>query len=170
MYLLVFLLPRWVLRRHTCLLFTVRGGAFVCLAFGRPLAPRAAACPAPFPLNHSPSHFRAIAQGTYSTGGASSCTSCAAVRLHAQRVVALSLPAQQLAPPPFTLTILPRTSAPLRRARTTQARAAPAKTSALLAPSESLTQTPAKPRPTRASSALVAPPPMLLRPRTLVSA
>ncbi len=39
-------------------------------------------------------------------------------RLHDLRVVALSLPAQQPAPPPSPFTILPRTSAPLRRART----------------------------------------------------
>jgi hypothetical protein len=91
------------------------GGAFACPARGRPFAPRAAACPAPFPLNHSFPHLRAIAQGTYSpsTGSTSSaaCQSCAAVRLHAQRVDALSLPAQQPAPPRSPLTILPRTSA-----------------------------------------------------------
>ena len=70
------------------------------------------------PPNLSPPLLRANAQGKYSYSGASSCTSCAAVRLHALRVVALSLPAQQLAPPPSPLTILPRTSTPLRRART----------------------------------------------------
>jgi hypothetical protein len=114
----------------------LRGGTFACPARGRPFAPRAAASPAPFPLNHSPPHLRAIAQGTYSYIGASSCISCEAVRLHALRVVALSLPAQQPAPPPSTLTILYRTSAPLRRARSTQALAARPTTHACLADSK----------------------------------
>ncbi len=60
----------------------LRGGAFACPARGRPFASRAAGCPAPFPLNHSFPHLRAIAQGTYnpSTGSMSSaaCQSCAA--------------------------------------------------------------------------------------------
>ena len=81
--------------------------------------------PPPFPLNHSPPHLRAISQGTYNPNtGQIACFSCAAVRLHAQRVVAPLLPAQQPIPPPFLLSIPPHISAPSRRASTTQIRAA----------------------------------------------
>ena len=100
-----------------------------------------------FPLS-SPSYHSQIlrfccSQGSYCLGDYNSRILCPAVRiycpllgfvrlpappfskcLHALRVVALSLPAQQLALPPSPLTILPRTSAPSRRARTTHSRAA----------------------------------------------
>ena len=56
------------------------------------------------PPNLSPPLLRAIAQGTYDPGSTSSCTSCAAVRLHALRVVlrvvALFLPAPYSYSPP----------------------------------------------------------------------
>jgi hypothetical protein len=63
--------------------------------------------------------------GSYCPANDAAPMACAVVRLHALRVVALSLPAQQPAPPPSPITILPRTTVPLRRARTTQARASP---------------------------------------------
>jgi hypothetical protein len=74
---------------------------FACPARGRPFAPRAAACPAPFPLNHSPPHLRTVAQGTYNPNtGSTSCWYCAAVRLHTLRLVAPLLSAQKPSPPP----------------------------------------------------------------------
>jgi hypothetical protein len=62
-------------QQFLCRVPVLRGGALACPARGRPFAPRAAACPAPFPLNHSPPHLRAIAQGTYSSAGAGVCCS-----------------------------------------------------------------------------------------------
>ena len=56
--------------------------------------------------------------GSYCPANAAAPIACTAVRLHALRVVALLLRAQQRAPPHSTLTILPRTLVPLRRART----------------------------------------------------
>jgi hypothetical protein len=111
---------------HACL-----ARRYVCMPCAWSLfVSRAAANPALFPLNHSPPHLRIFEQGKYnpSTGSTSSaaCQSCAAVRLHALRMVALSLPAQQPAPPPFPLTNLPRTSAPLRRASTARVARHPA--------------------------------------------
>ena len=124
----------------------LRSGALACFARGRYFAPRAAACPAPSTLSPSPLHLRAIAQGTYNPNtGQVSCFSCAAVRLHAQRVVALKLPAQQRDPPPSPLaTPPPHAPPPSRRARTTQARVAiPAKPASSV-PQASTTPTVAK--------------------------
>ena len=68
----------------SCAVVRLHALRVVSLSLRRPFAPRAAACPTLFPLNHSPPHPRAITQGKYnpSTGSNSStaCISCAAVR------------------------------------------------------------------------------------------